>query len=277
MTFLIKSLAILAAVYAVLVVGTYYLQRRLMYFPDPTRVSPADIDLGNVDEIVLETPDRERVVAWWGRAQAGRPTLLYFHGNAGNLESRSERIRKYMAEGLGVFIMSYRGYGGSTGEPSEPANIADAKLAHDVLAGKGVDPSDIIVYGESLGSGVAVQVAAEKPVGGLILDAPYTSMVDLAGLHYPYLPARWLMTDRYETDRHIRRVKAPLLILHGEADDIIPIELGRRVFEAAPGPKEMATFPGAGHADHYLFGSYDAVYGWIRNLRAPGGARQAAG
>jgi fermentation-respiration switch protein FrsA (DUF1100 family) len=267
MALLIKSLLGLLVAYLLLVIAAYYVQRRLMYFPDTARVTPASIGLANVTERVLETPDGERVIAWYAPARPGQPTILYFHGNGGSLEARSERVRKYVGRDHGMFMMTYRGYGGSTGVPSERANVADAKLAYDTLVNEGVRGGDIIVYGESLGSGVAVQVAAEREVGGLILDAPYTSTVDVAELAYPYLPARWLMTDRYETLRHLRELKAPLLVVHGEKDTIIPIAMGRRVHAAASGPAEIVTFPQAGHSDHHLYGSYDAIYAWIDRLR----------
>jgi uncharacterized protein len=267
MALLIKSLLGLLVAYLLLVIAAYYVQRRLMYFPDTARVTPASIGLANVTERVLETPDGERVIAWYAPARPGQPTILYFHGNGGSLEARSERVRKYVGRGHGMFMMTYRGYGGSTGVPSERANVADAKLAYDTLVNEGVRGGDIIVYGESLGSGVAVQVAAEREVGGLILDAPYTSTVDVAELAYPYLPARWLMTDRYETLRHLRELKAPLLVVHGEKDTIIPIAMGRRVHAAASGAAEIVTFPQAGHSDHHLYGSYDAIYAWIDRLR----------
>lgn len=263
MTLLLKIAVVLLALYVAMAAAVPFLQRRLIYFPDPTRFDPASVGLVGVQEVVLEPPGGEKVIAWYGPAKPGHPTILYFHGNAGSLESRSERIRKYTSRGLGVFMMTYRSFGGSTGAPSERANVADAKFAYDTLVAKGVAPSNIVVYGESLGSGVATQVAAGKKVAGLVLDAPYTSIVDLAALHYPYLPARWLMTDRYETLRYIGKVQAPVLVMHGEADDIIPVEMGREVFAAANDPKEIATFPGAGHSDHYQFGSYDVIYRWL--------------
>lgn len=245
-----------------------FIERKLMYFPDTTYYTPAEARLPGVAERVLVTPDGERVIAWHAAARPGRPTLLYFHGNGGGLESRTERIRKYMAQGLGVFMMTYRGFSGSTGKPSEAANVADATLAYDTLVASGTAPRDVIVYGESLGTSVAVQVAAARDVAGLVLDAPYTSMVELAALHHPLIPGRWFMIDRYETRRHIRNVKAPLLILHGELDTIVPVAMGREIFDLAAPPKVIKTFPGAGHADHYVFGSYETLYGWIDLLRA---------
>ena len=275
MAFIAKLLAGAVVLYVFLLLGAQALQRSLMYFPDPERVLPTVAGLAGVHEITLDTPDGETVIAWWAKANPGKPTLLYFHGNAGSLESRAERIRKYAARGYGVFIMSYRGYSGSTGHPSEQNNVADAKLAYDRLVALGAPPDQIVLYGESLGSGVAVQVAAKKPVAGIILDAPYTSMVDLAKLHHPHLPSDWFLTDRYETMRWIAKLSAPLLIVHGEADDIVPVNMGRKLYDAAEVPKKIAVFREAGHSDHNLFGSYEAIWDWLDTLKHQTGARAA--
>lgn len=266
MQLILKLATGLFLIYAVIAVAAFILQRRLMYRPDPDRVSPAVFNLPGVKERVLVAPDTAQIVTWYAPAQPGQPTILYFHGNAGNLASRSERVRRYVARGYGVMFMSYRGYSGSTGSPSERANVADAKLAYDTLIKDGVAPEDIIVYGESLGSGVAVQVAADNEVGGLVLDAPYTTIVDVAALAYPYLPVRPFVFDRYESVRYLPRVKAPLLVLHGENDRVIPVEMGKAVYAAANAPKEIATFPHAGHSDHHLYGSYDELFRWIDAL-----------
>ncbi len=256
----------LFAVYAVVAVAAFILQRRLMYFPDPERVSPAAYNLASVKERVLTAPDGTLLITWYTPAAPGKPTLLYFHGNAGNLASRAERIRRFAARGYGVLMLSYRGYGGSGGSPSEAANVADGGLAYRALRDDGIPAADIIVYGESLGSGVAAQVAANHEVGGLVLDAPYTSIVDVAALSYPWLPVRPFMFDRYETVRHLPGVTAPLLVLHGEEDRVIPVTMGRAVYDAAQAPKEIATFPRAGHSDHHLHGSYDVLFRWIDAL-----------
>lgn len=266
MSLLLKLAAVVALIYAVIAVAAFVMQRKLMYFPNPERVSPESLGLSGVVERVLHTTDGPELIAWYGRAAPGQPTLLYFHGNGGNLASRAERIRKYMAQGIGVFMLSYRGYSGSTGSPSERANVGDAKLAYETLLKEGVDPDNIIVYGESLGSGVAVQVAANKPVGGVILDAPYTSIVDVAAHAYPFLPVRGFLFDRYDTMRYLGSLKAPILVIHGEADEVIPVSMGRAVYAAANKPKEIATLPGAGHSDHHMFGSYEAVFLWLDML-----------
>lgn len=261
-----KLLVLAALLYGLVLWLAAAIQRQLMYVPDRTRTAPASVGLRDVDEIVLETPDGARVLSWYAAARPGRPTILYFHGNGGSLVTRTERIAKYMSRGLGVFMMTYRGYGGSTGTPSERAIISDAKFAYDRLVTLGVEPDEIVLYGESLGSGVATQLAAVREAAGLILDAPYTSMLDLARLHYPLLPARFLMTDRYETARYIGAVRAPILIIHGEEDDVIPVAMAHELIARATAPKKLVTYDGAGHSDHYRYGSYDDVYAFIDGL-----------
>jgi fermentation-respiration switch protein FrsA (DUF1100 family) len=261
--------------YAAAIAVLYFAQRRFLYFPDPLRTAPAEAGLPEVSERIIATPDGEKIVAWYGKARAGEPTLLYFHGNGGSLELRAERIRKYLDRGRGMFMMSYRGYSGSTGLPSEAVNVADAKLAYEALIREGVGPENILLYGESLGSGVAIQLAAQNKVAGLILDSPYTSIVERAKQLYPWLPVGLLLEDRYDSLRHIRDVHAPLFILHGEADDVIPVDMGRRLFDAANEPKDITTLPGAGHDDHHMFGSFEIINRWIDRLRASQKAGQS--
>lgn len=253
--------------------GAKAIHRKLMYFPNAERIAPAAAELPRVREITLKTPDGQSLVCWYGAAVGDKPTILYFHGNAGNLASRSGRVAAYLDEGYGFFIMAYRGYSGSTGQPSEQANVADAKLAYEHLRSTGIPPDKIIAYGESLGTGVAVQVAAEKLVAGLILDSPFTSMVDAAHEHYPYLPVAIIISDRYNTLQYIDKIGVPLLILHGEQDDVIPVDMGKRVFEAANEPKSLVTYPEGGHIDHWQYGSYDTVFAWLRSLTEPARSR----
>ncbi len=270
MSFWIKLLLGAAAVYAAIGLVAYLGQRKLMYFPDRERTLPAEVGLTGVEERTIETPDGQRVVAWYGRARPGRPTLLYFHGNGGSLAIRAPRIARFMDQGWGIYMMTYRGYGGSTGSPSEAANVADARLAYAALVKESVPPKSIVVYGESLGSGIAVRIAAELPVGGVMLDAPYTSIVDVAAQAYPFLPVRIFLTDRYETTRYIAGIKAPLLILHGARDGVVPVAMGRELARLAPEPKRLVIFPNGHHSDLYTDGNnaIDAVRSWIDGLRA---------
>lgn len=268
MSFLIKLALGALCVYLAIALAAYLGQRRLMYFPDRARTLPAAAGLAGVEERMLKTPDGARVVAWYGKARPGEPTILYFHGNAGSLLSRAPRVERFMKEGWGVYMVSYRGYSGGTGNPTESANVADARLAYGALLLEGVDPASVILYGESLGSGVAVRLATERQVGGVVLDAPYTAIVDIAAKAYPFLPVRLLLADRYESTRYIAQVKAPLLILHGERDVVIPVAMGRELFRLANEPKRLVTFPAGGHSDLYLDGNgaLEAVRDWVRKL-----------
>lgn len=268
MSFWIKLALGAVAAYVLIALAGYFGQRKLMYFPDRTRVQPAAAGLAEVEERVLKTPDGERVVAWYGKARPGQPTLLYFHGNGGSLAIRAERIRRFMGEGWGVYMMTYRGYGGSSGVPTEVDNVADARLAYGALVLEGVAPTSIIAYGESLGSGIAVRIAVERPVAGLILDAPYTSIVDVAARAYPFLPVRALLTDRYETSKYIANVKVPLLILHGQRDGVVPVAMGRELAQLANEPKRLVIFPNGSHSNLYIDGNnaIEAVRRWMAGL-----------
>lgn len=239
------------------------IERRMMYANDSSRVDPAGLGIGRVAEEVVGLPDGTNLVTWYAAAQPGQPTLLYFHGNGGNLLNRAERVQLFSSRGFGILLMSYRGSSGSDGAPSERNNVADAKTMYDRLVAKGVAARDVFLYGESLGSGVAVQVAAEKPVGGVILDAPYTSIVDVAAIFYPYLPVRYVMSDRYETTSYASAVTAPALVVHGERDGIIPVAMGREVAAKLGGPTQFQSFPEAGHTDHFQHGSFDVIADWI--------------
>jgi fermentation-respiration switch protein FrsA (DUF1100 family) len=269
MPFLIKLAFGALCVYALVALAAYLGQRRLMYFPDRARTLPNQVGLTGVEERVLKTPDGAQVIVWYGKARPGEPTILYFHGNAGSLAARAPRIERFMGEGWGVYMMTYRGYGGGTGSPTEAANVADARLAYGALVLEGVEPASIILYGESLGSGIALRIAAERPVGGVVLDAPYTSIVDVAAQAYPFLPVRWVLADRYESTKYIGQARAPLLILHGERDAVIPVKMGRELFRLANEPKRLATFRDGGHSDLYLDGNgaLEAIRNWIAELK----------
>lgn len=255
MSFLIKTMAAFAGAYALIVIGAYLGQRKLMYVPDPQRVSPVSVGLSGVEERVLDTPDGARIVAWRAAAKPGQPTVLYFHGNAGHLAARAERIRAFQQAGWGVLMMSYRGYSGSTGSPSEAANVADARLAYDMLAREGVGGEALIVYGESLGTGIATRIAVERRVAMLVLDSPFTSMVDMAVRVYPFLPSRQLLSDRYESARDLPRVKAVVLVLHGARDQVVPVAMGREMHALAGEPKRLVIYPDGTHSDLFAQGA----------------------
>ena len=240
-------LAMLGAGAGLVTAAMWFGQRRVIYRPDTERVPPSAERLAGVAEIEMAVGDGAKIIMWHGPARDGLPTVLYFHGNGAGLRDRSERIRILQAAGHGVLMMAYRGYAGSTGSPSEAANVADAQAAYAWLRAKGVPASRIVLFGESLGTGVAVQIAAANPVAGVILDSPFTSLVDVAAGHFPFLPVRALLRDRYVSTDYVARIGAPLLIVHGERDRVVPFALGQKLFAAAREPKQFAGFPGTGH------------------------------
>lgn len=265
---LMKAATTLVAIYAFVVLAAWLGQRRLIYVPNPSRFTPAAAGLATATELELVAPDGARIVGWRVAARPGQPTILYFHGNAGGLVNRAARIARYADKGYGMLMVSYRGYSGSTGSPSEADNLADARLAYERLLREGVVAGDIVLYGESLGTGIAVQIAAERPAAALVLDAPYTSMVDMALRRFPILPVRPLLADRYENARHIARVRIPVLVLHGAKDDLIPVAMGEEIYRLASEPKKLAVFPQGYHTDLDQHGAVEVVVNWVADIRS---------
>jgi fermentation-respiration switch protein FrsA (DUF1100 family) len=245
MRFVFSLVLVALALYAGIVALFYVSQGALLYPAGRERVGAREAGLSDFEDVTLTTEDGERIVGWYRPAEPGRATLLYFHGNGGSLLNRRDRAQLLTEGGRGLLLASYRGYSGSTGTPTEAGLRIDARTAYDWLAARA--PADLIVlYGESLGSGVAVRLATERPVAGLILDAPFTSTADVAGHHYWYLPV-WLLRDQYRSVDRIDEVRAPLLVMHGDRDGVIPIALGERLFDAAPEPKRFLKLAGVDH------------------------------
>ena len=241
----------LGAVYLVWAV-LFLVQGRILYFTDPTRRDPADLGLARAREEEVKTPDGQTLVLW--RADAafeGAPHILYLHGNRRALWRRARFFRMFLAAGYGFTALAHRGFNGSTGRPGEKRNVADAILVCDRLVEAGVPASSIVVYGESLGSGTAVQVAAARPVGGVILHAPYDSLRDIVRARTGWLLPRAIIRERYDSIRQIARVAAPILWIHGDDDRIIPLRRGRKLYDAARGPKYAALVKGANHFGIY--------------------------
>jgi fermentation-respiration switch protein FrsA (DUF1100 family) len=252
-------IAIIALVlYAALTASVYFAQRSLMYFPDTAHVAPAAAGLPEAEEVPLTSADGTQIHIWHVAPHDNKPVILYFHGNGGSLPHRVERFRRLIGAGIGLVAVEYRGYGGNAGSPSERGLIADAEAGY-AFATTLYPPSRLVVWGESLGSGVAVALAAEKPVGRVILEAPFTSAAAVGAQHYWYLPVRLLMSDQFRSDERIGKVTAPLLILHGLRDQVVPYAMGEHLFDLANQPKHIARFLDGGHEDLDAHGGLDAV------------------
>ncbi len=266
---LVLLVAALAAIYLAAAGYLFLFQRSYVVHPNGVLAQPAERGLSGVEVVTLATKDGSTLTGWYGEARPGQPTVLYFHGNAGNLSGRAKRLAEIQASGFGVLAVSYRGYASSGGSPSQAALFSDALEIFDWLRER---TDNIVIHGESLGTGVAAYLAAERPARALILEAPYTAALDIAAATYPWLPVSWLMRDPFPTREHIRRVDEPVLIVHGTEDRVIPVEHGRRLYEAAGDPKQLAIVEGAGHSDLWARGLWSTALAF---LRASGTAPQA--
>jgi uncharacterized protein len=261
---ILKWLLVLVVVLYVGGAAAMYLAQRRMLFPIPPvgRTAPAEAGFPEAEEHVLTTDDGEKVIVWHVPAKPGRPVILFFHGNGDFLAGRVSRFRDVTSDGTGLVALSFRGYAGSTGSPSEAGLLRDAAAAYAFTAAR-YEASRIVAWGFSLGTGVAVAIASEHPVAKLILEAPYTSTVDVAASLLPIVPVRLLMRDQFHSDQRIGRVTVPLLIMHGDADPTINIRFGERLFAMAHEPKQLVRFPGGGHENLDEFGAIETVRRFI--------------
>ena len=250
----------LVAVCLYLAIGAilYFGQRSLMYFPETVHTPPATAGLPEADEVRLTTADGEHIIAWHAAPQNDKPVIVYLHGNGGALRYRAERFHKLIHNGIGLVAVEYRGYGGSNGSPSEAGLLADGEAAYAFAAAR-YTVRQLVLWGESLGTGVAVPLAAAKPVGRVILEAPFTSAAAVAALRYWYLPVRLLMKDQFRSDEHIGKITAPVLILHGVHDRIVPYAMGEEMFRLTSAPKHIVRFLDGDHEDLDNNGALHAV------------------
>jgi fermentation-respiration switch protein FrsA (DUF1100 family) len=242
-----SQLVLIAAIYALAVVGLAVFQRRLQYFPDRRPAHPAEAGMSGVEELRLTTDDGETLVAWHAPPREGYPLILYFHGNGGSLVDRVPRFRLFTASGYGFLALSYRGYGGSSGSPTENGLMCDGEAAYREARARGYRSDRIVLMGESLGTAIATVLASVHDAAALVLDSPYSSAVAVAAAHYWMLPVRWLLLDRYRSDLVIPNVHIPVLMVHGDEDVIVPLGLARRLFDLANEPKTFLSAPGGGH------------------------------
>lgn len=247
-----KLIGILVGFYVLLLIGVFVYQRSLLYFPSRSYVTLQD---ANANRSFTELPDRTAdgldLKAWYAPATTKPFTFVFFHGNGDCLASASEVADPYIAAGYGFLVAEYRGYSGLPGKPTEAGLYADARATLYALMARGVKSENIILFGHSLGTGVAVQMAEEFHVGGLILLAPYTSIPKMAQVEYPYLPAKYLVLDRFESDKKMRSIHVPVLIVNGTNDEVIPPSQGKQLFDSANEPREFHSIPGRGHNDAF--------------------------
>lgn len=259
--FLLSVMGVALALYLGLVAFAYADQRKLLYQPDPTFIAPP-ADGPPIQVIRLTAQDGTKLIAWYLPPRGDNPVVLHFNGNAQGLAFQKWRWKRFADAGVGFFAVGYRGYSGSEGHPSEQGLIQDSNAAYDWVAAR-YPAQRIVIHGYSLGSGLAVRLAAQRPARALILEAPYTSTTDVAAARLPWLPVRWLMKDRFQSTDWIGKVHIPLLIVHGARDSVIPFRFGQRLFSLANQPKQFVAMPGSDHNTLVRDGLYHYVWAFL--------------
>jgi fermentation-respiration switch protein FrsA (DUF1100 family) len=256
-TILLVVVAVLAASLGLL----WAFQRRLIYLPSPGPVPPAATVLPGAEDVAFPTADGLRLKGWFvppvdnpkQRTSNPGPAVLVCNGNGGDRSMRAGLAAELARMGLAVLLFDYRGYGGNPGSPTEEGLADDARAALEYLAGRPeVDPGRVVYLGESLGAAVALRLAVERPPAALVLRSPFASLAEVGRRHYPVLPVSLLLRDRYDSAARVERLTAPLLVVAGSRDQIVPVSHSRRLFAAAPEPKRLVVLDGADHNDHDL-------------------------
>ena len=237
MNYFTHILLIFVLIYFFILIYTYIFQRKLLYYPTENNY-PGDQILVSIEKVKINTQDGIELMSWYHNKNVNNyKTILFLHGNAGSLENRIHKINHFKDMNINFLLVAWRGFSGNKGTPTEKGLYEDAESAVRWLKSKGVRENNIIVYGESLGTGVATEIAQNKNFAGIILESPFTSMIDAGKDKYPYLPVRLLLKDRYESNKKIKNINSPILIMHGKVDNIVPFYMGKKMYELANEPK----------------------------------------
>jgi fermentation-respiration switch protein FrsA (DUF1100 family) len=265
----LRGVLLVVVAWAAVVAAAWLFQRSMIYFPMTAAPPPTRTFLGGAEDVTFETADGLRLAAWFVPAAgaASGTTILLFNGNAGDRSLRFPLAQALSKAGHAVLLTDYRGYGGNPGRPSEEGLITDARAARTwLVARRGLDPVRLVYFGESLGTAVAIRLAAEHPPAAVVLRSPFPSLVEVARKHYPFLPVRLLLRDRFSCSDRIASLSSPVLVVAGENDAIVPLEHSRSLFEAAREPKRLVVIPGADHNDYELLAGERLVFEVLRFL-----------
>jgi fermentation-respiration switch protein FrsA (DUF1100 family) len=237
MNYFINILLTFAFIYFLIIVITYIFQRNLLYHPTDNNYSKDEISV-LVKKIKIKTSDNIDLISWYHNKKSNNyKTILFLHGNAGSLENRIHKINHFKDINVNFLLISWRGFSGNKGKPTEEGLYEDARSAVKWLESNGVKEKNIVIYGESLGTGVAIEIAQNKKFAGIILESPFTSMIAAGKDKYPYLPVSFLLKDKYENDKKIKNIKSPILVMHGMVDNIVPFHMGNKIYNLANEPK----------------------------------------
>ena len=243
--FIINILILVLVGYLLVTLVLYFFQRNLLYYPAVNDYFGEKLNV-QVEKVKIKTEDDIELLSWYhSKNPKDYKTILFLNGNAGTLENRIYKINHFKDVNVNFLIIAWRGFSGNKGKPSEKGLYEDAKSAIKWLKNKGIKEENTIIYGESLGTGVAVEIAQSKNFAGVILESPFTSMIEAGKTKYPFFPVKLLLKDKYESDKKIKNIKSPILIMHGEVDGIVPFWMGKKMYELANEPK------------YYYFSKYD--------------------
>jgi len=245
MNYLMLLLLIIASIYFFILIATYIFQRNLLYHPGENNYFGDQLTV-EIEKVKIKTQDNIDLLSWYHKKNLNNyKTILFLHGNAGSLENRIHKINHFKDMNINFLLVSWRGFSGNKGKPTEKGLYEDARSAVAWLKSKGVNEKNIVIYGESLGTGIATEIAQNKNFAGIILESPFTSMIDAGKTKYSYLPVRFLLKDKYESNKKIKNINSPILIMHGKVDNIVPFYMGEKMYELANEPK------------YYYFSEYD--------------------
>ena len=229
--------SLVVLVYLLVTLGLYIFQRNLLYHPTENNYYGDKLTV-KIEKVKIKTDDNIDLLAWYHNKDIKKyKTILFLHGNAGSLENRIHKINHFKDMNINFILLAWRGFSGNKGKPTEQGLYQDARSAVKWLINQGVTEENIIIYGESLGTGVATEIAQNKNFAGIILESPFTSMIAAAKSKYPIFPIRLLLKDKYESDKKIKNIKSPILVMHGEIDKIVPFWMGEKMFQLANEPK----------------------------------------
>jgi fermentation-respiration switch protein FrsA (DUF1100 family) len=267
-----RTAAVLVFVFVGVLLLIWVSQRRLIYFPDANVPDPTAVGLSHVEAVTIPVEGGSPLHSWFlaSASQPARFTVIVFNGNAGNRAHRAPLAAALRRRGANVLLFDYRGFGGNAGSPTQPGLEADARAARAyILTRPEVQSGGLVYFGESLGTAVATALATQQPPAALILRSPFTSMVEVGQFHYPVLPVRWLLRDRFESIEAIARIRSPVLIIAGDRDSIVPLEQSRRLYGKAVTPKQLVVIEGADHNDLALLNGEQmirAIFGFLERL-----------
>lgn len=264
---LFKAFVVCLVLYTLVLVSLYVFQGSFLYHPGSE--NPFKKNYAPFVSLVYQTPAGMNMRGMWIPPKENKPVIVYFQGNGGHIGHRLDKAKKFVAKGYGVALVGYRGYSGNPGFPSEKNLLDDGRAVIATLEAKGIKASSMILYGESLGSGIAVRMAYEHPgMKALILEAPYTSIADVAVNRFKMFPVRKLIRDRFESYKLIGSLKLPILVFHGTEDQVIPVEIGHNLFSKATAEKkQFISLNGADHKNLYDFGAEEAIDAFLEKIR----------